>query len=190
MVTITWDASPFGMGSTLQLDGVFVEYFAIEITADDENILGVAAGQHEGQQTWEALAGLVALRHWAQHWHGQRTRLQIRSDNVGALVMLTKLKGGSKALTLIAREYSLDLGQAQWKPDIVTHVPGIANTTCDMLSRKLDPTKTFKLPDTLKNAREVQPGQRPLKWWKTLVMERQMMHPADQQQNHGGAEEM
>ena len=181
MVTITWDASPFGMGSTLQLDGVFVEYFAIEITADDENILGVAAGQHEGQQTWEALAGLVALRHWAQHWHGQRARLQIRSDNVGALVMLTKLKGGSKALTLIAREYSLDLGQAQWKPDIVTHVPGIANTTCDMLSRKLDPTKTFKLPDTLKNAREVQPGQRPLKWWKTLVMERQMMHPADQQ---------
>ena len=48
MVTITWDTSPFGMGSTLQLDGVFVEYFAIEITADDENILGVAAGQHEG----------------------------------------------------------------------------------------------------------------------------------------------
>ena len=79
--------------------------------------------------------------------------------------MLTKLKGGSKALTLIAREYSLDLGQAQWKPDIVTHVPGI-----DMLSRELDPTKTFKLPDTLKNAREVQLGQRPLRWWKTLLM--------------------
>ena len=44
---------------------MIVEYFDIEISADDENFLRVAAGQHEGQQTWEALAGLVALRHWA-----------------------------------------------------------------------------------------------------------------------------
>ena len=38
--------------------------------------------------------------------------------------MLSKLKGGSAQLSLNAREYALDLGQAQWKPDIVTHVPG------------------------------------------------------------------
>eukprot|EP00435_Cladocopium_sp_Y103_P032334 s1069_g8.t1 len=134
MVTITWDASPFGMGATLQFDGVFIEYFAIKISSEDEKILGVPAGCHEGQQTWEALAGLVALRHWSMHWQGQRARLHIRSDNVGALVMLTKLKGGSKPLALIAREYALDLGQAQWKPDVISHVPGISNTTCDALS--------------------------------------------------------
>eukprot|EP00435_Cladocopium_sp_Y103_P060722 s646_g22.t1 len=173
LVTITWDASPFGMGATLQLDGVFAEYFAIQITEDDQNILAVKSGCHEEQQTWEALAGLVALRHWASQWQGQRARLQIRSDNIGALVMLTKLKGGSKALTLIAREYALDLGQAQWRPDLVTHVPGIANKTCDALSRRWDPSKQpFTVPETLQTARETCPGPRPLSWWKTLDFEK------------------
>ena len=50
--------------------------------------------------------------------------------------MFTKLRGGSRQLTLIAREYALDFGQAQWKSDMVTHTPGISNTVCDVLSRK------------------------------------------------------
>ena len=177
LVTITWDASPFGMGATLQLGDVFVEYFAIQIDSLDEETLQVKAGIHEGQQTWEALAGLVSLRHWRSSWYGQRARLQVRSDNTGALSMLSKLKGGSKALTLIAREFALDLGQAQWKPDVITHVPGLANKNCDVLSRKWDPSKKFELPDALRMAREVSPVQRTRSWWKTLAFEDEFLAP-------------
>eukprot|EP00435_Cladocopium_sp_Y103_P047858 s2395_g14.t1 len=177
MVTITWDASPFGMGATLQLDGVFMEYFAIKIDPEDEQTLEVPAGRHEGQQTWEALAGLVSLRHWKDSWLGQRARLHIRSDNTGALTMLSKLKCGSKALTLIAREYALDLGQAQWKPDVISHVPGLANKNCDVLSRRWDPSKTYVLPEALRKAREVFPVKRTRKWWRTLTFEDQFMAP-------------
>eukprot|EP00435_Cladocopium_sp_Y103_P067914 s724_g30.t1 len=106
LVTITWDASPWGMGATLQLDGSTVEYFSIPISGDDEMVLDTKSGTHEGQQVWEALAGLIAFRQWTKYWFGQRARLQIRSDNVGALTILTKLKGGSRQLSLLAREYA------------------------------------------------------------------------------------
>lgn len=176
LVTIAWDASPFGMGGTLQLDGVIVEYFAIEISKDDEQNLNTARGTHEGQQVWEALAGLISLRLWSIHWQGQRAKLQIRSDNIGALTMLTKLRGGSPPLTQTAREYALDLGQAQWKPDVVTHIPGLSNTICDMLSRKWDPHKTFVLPRGLERAKEAHPPTRLKTWWRTLTFEEQWKH--------------
>ena len=89
------------MGATLQLDGVTVQYFAIQISAYDEQVLK----QNEAPTKVNKLG----------------KPLQIRSDNVGAPTMLTRLRGGSRQLTLIACEYALDLGQAQWKPDIVTH---------------------------------------------------------------------
>ena len=84
-VVITWDASPFGMGATLQIQGEFVEFFAIRISQSDQDILGVQAGDSRGQQVWEALAGLIALRHWAEHWQQFPVFLQMRNDNVGAL---------------------------------------------------------------------------------------------------------
>ena len=184
LVTITWDASPWGMGGTLQHDGVIVEYFAIQITKNDEDVMNVIQRTHEGQQVWEALSGLIALRQWSKHWWGQRAILQIRSDNIGALTMLTKLRGGSRPLTLIAREYALDLGRAQWKPDIVTHIPGISNVICDALSRKWEPKQTFKLPTSLERAGEVTPEPRPRRWWKTLSLRRHLLgtgkaNPAD-----------
>lgn len=114
-VTITWGASLYGMGGALQLNGVIAQYFAIQIDKNDEEVLGAKRGSHEGQQIWEALAGLISLRLWCNHWQGQRAKLQIRSDNVGALTMLTKLRGGYPHSS---RESALDLGHAQWKPDL------------------------------------------------------------------------
>lgn len=188
LVTITWDASPYGLGGTLEVDGVFIEYFAVKISSQDEIILETQSGKHEGQQTWEALAGLVSLRLWSRFWKGQRAKLQIRADNVGSLVVLTALKGGSKQLALIAREYALDLGQAQWRPDVVTHIPGISNVTCDVLSRKFDPNKTFQLPSCLSSAVEVNPPDRSPDWWKTLAFERQFSAPIASNQRRLGAE--
>lgn len=168
-VVITWDASPYGLGATLRVNGVIKEFFAIPITEDDQRILQTKSGTSEGQQVWETLAGLVALRAWSKWWRTGRAVLQIRSGNVGALVLFNTLRGRSKATNLIAREYSLDLGQAQWRPDLVTHVPGIANVLCDVLSRRYDPNKEFVLPKMLTAARPIVPPPRDETWWKTLV---------------------
>ena len=110
-VVITWDASPYGMGATLQVDLQFREFFAIPVSDDDKLILELEAGS-KSQQTLEALSGLIALRQWAPFWQGQRASLQVRSDNVGALNLFSVLKGSSRPLTLIASEFALDLGCA------------------------------------------------------------------------------
>ncbi len=47
--------------------------------------LGYKAGTNLGQQAWEALAILVAVREWRPVWMHGRVSLAIRSDNVGAL---------------------------------------------------------------------------------------------------------
>ena len=167
-VVITWDASPYGMGAMLQVDGVITEFFAIPISEDDQRILQTQSGTSEGQQVWESLAGLVALRLWSRYWQGCRAKLQIRSDNVGALTLLATLRGKSKAMSVIAREYALDLGQAQWRPDVATHIPGLTNVICDTLSRRFDPHKKFVLPSLLTAAKAVLPPPRTDTWWKTL----------------------
>ena len=167
-IQITWDASPYGMGAFLTIDGTMTEYFAIPISSDDEEILGAKSGGCEAQQLWECLSGLVAMRLWAKHWMTSRVRLHLRGDNVSSLVLFSTLKSHSKQLSTIAREFALDLGAASFKPEVVEHLPGIANTVADQLSRKFDPNKQFSLHPCLQHAKEVMPPPRTRSWWKTL----------------------
>ncbi|CAJ1424177.1 unnamed protein product [Effrenium voratum] len=132
-VLITRDSSPFGMGATLEIEGATVEFFAIPITELDQDVLGYRSGDCTGQQAWEGLCGLIALRQWKQFWLQTRARLSLRNDNVGALTIFGAVKGRSQAQNILAREYALDLGQAQFKPDVLEHIPG----------------KAFVLPSTL-----------------------------------------
>eukprot|EP00435_Cladocopium_sp_Y103_P022058 s1576_g5.t1 len=167
-VTITWDASPYGMGATLQLAGRFLEFFAIPISKEDEVHLSTQAGSHEGQQTWEALCGLICLRLWRKWWQTAKLTLRLRNDNVGALTLYAQTKGRSPAHTLLAREFALDLGQAQYRPAVAEHIPGSVNVICDVLSRRFQPDVEFKLPPQLAQAKAVVPPPRPRVWWKTL----------------------
>ena len=167
-VQITWDASPYGMGAFLTIDGSVVEYFAVPISSDDEQILDAKSGGCEAQQLWECLSGLIAMRLWSQHWMTARVRLYLRGDNVSSLVLFSSLKTQSKQLSTIAREFALDLGAASFKPEVVEHLPGVANTVADQLSRKFDPNKPFSLHPCLRTAKEVTPPPRPKSWWKTL----------------------
>ena len=167
-VLITWDASPFGMGATLQVATVFAGFFAISVSTEDCNILDIEVGSNKSQQVLEALAGLIALRLWRRFWQGQRAVLHIRSDSLGALHLFSFLEGSSRALTLIASEFALELGKAESRPDLISHIPGITNVSCDMLSRRFDPNKVFQLPLQLLNAKAVIPPSRPIKWWKSL----------------------
>ena len=92
VVDIGTDASPWGLGGWLSVNGVITQYFASPITADDETKYGHHIGDNKGQQVWEALAILVVVDLWASEWQQERIVLKIRGDNVTALTLLTKMR--------------------------------------------------------------------------------------------------
>ena len=80
MVEIGTDASPYGMGGWLTIDGTLTNYFATDISDEDELIYGCPRGTSKGQQLWEVLAILVAVDIWVLQWQQQRIVLKIRGD--------------------------------------------------------------------------------------------------------------
>ena len=97
------DASPMGFGGVLLINGRPFRLFADIVTKDDEKILTTQGGADKGQQVWEALCLLIALRLWRDFWMARRSLLCARSDNIAGLAMVSKLKAkGPRAI--IARE--------------------------------------------------------------------------------------
>ena len=110
--SITTDASPTRMGAWLMTDGAIEEFFSVEVTWIDQEVLDKNAGGSEGQQLWESLTVLIALHLWAPQWKERRIRLCVRSDNISALTMRIKMKSTGEGMGLIARELALDVAEA------------------------------------------------------------------------------
>ena len=139
LIEIGTDASLWGMGGWIAVGGTITHFFACPISSDDQRILKVKG--KEGQQVWECLAILVAIRMWSHLWAQDRMILRIRGDNVGALTLLVKLRPPAKnpAMGIIARELALNLAQLSFQPEAV-HTPGLAHVVADVLSRVYSPT--------------------------------------------------
>ena len=169
-VKVITDASPFGMGAVLVIDGVPVAWFAIPIQQQDVEVLGVQPGDCKGQQCWESLCCLIAVRIWRTRWASERLLLTVRTDNVTALTMLAKLKASSESLRIIAREMALDFAMGVFEPDVTEHTPGVQNTIADVLSRRYDPQYqcSWSVPLALRGVPECHPGLRPRPWWLSL----------------------
>ena len=83
-----------------------VAYIADIITNRYARTMKHLCGKAEGQQTWEALCLLIAMRIWRGRWMTRRRILCIKSDNKAALTLVTKLKAkGARAI--IAKELGL-----------------------------------------------------------------------------------
>ena len=87
-VEIGTDASPFGMGGWLMIDGVITHFFSCPISDADVEIYDMPRGTADGQQLWECLAILIAVDIWTSHWSQSRIILKVKADNVGALTLL------------------------------------------------------------------------------------------------------
>ena len=161
------DASPWGLGGVLVINGVLVAYFLSPLSAIDEAIHGYAIGDCKGQQTWECLAVLVALRIWKAQWTNKRCEVRIKSDNISALAMSSKMK--IRASPLIAKEIALLYSEAAHEPRIFEHVPGVANVLADALSRIYEPGTDKKLPPQLSSAKKIQVPRRSRTWYKSLA---------------------
>jgi len=129
----------------------------------------VSRGTSEGQQLWECLCALIALRQWNAALCQRRTSLRVRGDNITMLTVLRDFKGSSPNINVIAREVALLVAAACYKPVLAEHVPGVANVLADVLSRKFQDGKCWRLPSGLQQAFEVLPPARPRCWYRTLL---------------------
>ena len=144
-----------------------VGYFSSDLTHDDVRIHKHPIGADAGQQIWEALCILVALRAWAGQWMGLQITMCVKSDNMAALAMTSKLTFTSSRL--IAMELALLLSEAAFQPRHVEHVPGVMNTWADALPRLSDPTKKYSIPDALLRAPRIFPVRRGESYYTSLA---------------------
>ena len=107
-------------------------------------------------------------------------RLAVRADNLSTLAMVAKMQPRSAQLGIVARELALDIASAAYAPDVVEHLPGIANTAADVLSRRHEPSKQYTLPHYLRGVPEQFVPDRTPMWWKSL--------PATPDRGSGGAD--
>ena len=81
--------------------------------------------------------------------------------------MAATLRGQRGAMCLLAREPALDVADGIYTPNVIQHLPGLANESADALSRKWQPGKTFTPPRLLCAATEKHPDARSRGWWRT-----------------------
>ena len=138
------------------------------MSPDDEAVFDTAAGSSVGQQSWEALAILIALRIWVSHWKDKRVNLKVRGDNVGALTLILKMRPSSSAQAIVAREVALLLACSSFPPDAV-HTPGVSHVIADQLSRIDAPGgERSSLHPALIPAARTNVPERPRTWYKSL----------------------
>ena len=169
-ILITLDASPWGLGGIIEVQGNIVSFFSSPLSDVDSQILGHTIGEASGQQVWESLSALVALRAWKSYWTKDRTKLLIRGDSVTMLTMVLCLKPSrSPGLGLLARELALDLAEGVYQPDIAAvHIGGVTNKLADWLSREAAPGGTGDRPAVLQQSSETVILPRPRSWYRTL----------------------
>ena len=97
-------------------------------------MLSIERGSVDGRQVLEALALLVAVKLRASDFTTKRLSLQVRGDNVRALVFMIKMRPKTAQLAIIAREMALCLATASFPPCVI-HTPAMAHKVADMLSR-------------------------------------------------------
>jgi hypothetical protein len=170
-MAVTIDSSPWGLAAYLSEDDSPVSWFSTKITEDDVARYGVAIGSCTGQQIWESLGALLALRTWKLRWLHTRVNLRVRGDNITMLQLLVKLRppSHSDGLGLIARELALDIAEAVYGPDVSEHIPGIANVTADTLSRRYEPGFEWTLPLSLARVPEARAPARDASFYRTII---------------------
>ena len=91
---------------------------------------------------------------WSPCGHGltsgppRRSTVTIRSDNMSALALASKLNSAAGS-SCIGRELALLCTEACWEPSVVENLPGVANGLSDSLSRLAEPGKSYTVPSAL-----------------------------------------
>ena len=169
-VRITTDSIPWGFGAWLEVDRQPKEFISEAWSDEDCKYFGHERGSSDGQQTWEALAALLAIRVWLPEYRDEKLKLVILSDSKATLAVVGKERSKSARLNTIAREKSLDLAQNSQGLELQTcHVAGTENQWADALSRVHEPGQAYTVPNELAHLRRRAAPVRCDRFWKTQV---------------------
>ena len=140
---ITTDASPWGIGGVVRLNGNIAGAFAEQLSTDILNKFNAVKGDPKHTTLWEGLALLVAFRLWLPGL-GFGAVVRVKSDSLSSLLMLSKGKAKSLELNCIAREIALDQALQLYRLTFLVHIPGVTNLEADFLSRTISPKPPVK----------------------------------------------
>ena len=144
---VVTDASPWGIGGVLKIEGRNAKYFSSEIPQER---FKAQTGLSKYNTLWEGLALLVAFRLWLPEL-GRCAAVRAKSDNLGVLCMLAKGGAKSKELNALAREFALDQALRTYRLHWLEHIPGVTNLEADALSRQTAPVPP-EFPESLQRA--------------------------------------
>ena len=133
-VRLVTDACPEGLGALLVINGITVSALASPVTEKDAELLRFEGGKSSSQAIVEALALLVALKHWSKHLQGRTLALEFVSDSIAALTLSQKLSGRGHALNFVGAELAVVLERLAIDDIKTVHIPGVANKATDWLS--------------------------------------------------------
>ena len=110
-VKVTTDASPYGFGGLLEINGTIDSSLADKISDQDRAALNLKSEpSSDDRKVFEAFAALVALHEWPPIWKSCRFVLSVETNSITKLSMVAKMQPHSARLGLIAREMAIDIG--------------------------------------------------------------------------------
>ena len=152
--SIITDASTWGLGGVLLIDGEPVEYFSCPIPFEFYNMTKATPGLPKYMSLWESLCLLLAARIWLTRFPLGST-VRVKADNISALYLLAKGTARSPELAIVARELALDQATETYEFTILQHLNTKLNKTADPLSRQHDPDPPPFPHESLRGAKRI-----------------------------------
>ena len=136
-LAVRTDASTTGMGAVLldERTGAPIEFWADQLTAEDEALFGMARGDPAGMTVWELLAIVVSVRTWKNRLRGCQADIIVQADSLAALGAAMRMSSPVAVVNSLAAELALALEAAGADIILGSHIRGILNVQADALSR-------------------------------------------------------
>ena len=132
---------------------------------------GFELGDPAGKEVWESLTALVAVRLWKAHWQQRRVCLTVRGDSVAMLALVVNMRPCTRQLSLIDQGLVRDFADVSFVRVVAQHLPGLANTMADALSRMAQPCSCVTLSSDLTKATPMFPPARTSAYYRTVIRE-------------------
>ena len=164
-----FDASPWGLGGVLFIDGLPSRFYAQDIQQEDLEKFEIIVGDCACQAIVENLAILIGVRMWLPLWKSQRVTVTIKTDSMAAIGAWSKERSSKPAINAIVREMALDQAEGLYEFTVIEHISGVDNDIADALSRLSEPDAGKTLPACLQWATRDFPPKRSASYWRVAA---------------------
>ena len=118
-IHLEFDASPWGYGGVLFMNGSPTRYFAEPISSEDLAKFDISIGDCSCQALVENIAMLIGVRLWLDTWKAQRVIVTLRTDSMAAVGAWSKERSSTPSIAAVVRELALDMAEGLYEFDAV-----------------------------------------------------------------------